>query len=348
MVMLGARLWIVICVVFSLFLAILYLHLSTEISQLRSYIFHKGVALGQSGIISFLNDASDLDANQIIIYNRVPKTGSTSFIGLGYSLCAINRFNVIHINTTKNAPTLSLTDQVRFVQNVSFWEEKKPAIYHGHIAFLDFKRFGIAANPIYINMVRKPIERLISYFYFLRYGDDLRPQLVRKRQGDKMTLDDCVKMQHSDCSLQHLWIQIPFFCGHFSECWVPGSEWALEQAKYNLAQRYFLVGITEEMEDFVALLEYSLPRFFKGALNLYLEGSKSHLRKTKKKISPSSETIEKLQSTRVWQMEEEFYNFARDHFHFIKLKTLQKDEQSGIFYDKGKYFSYEKIKPKQL
>ncbi|KAB7494272.1 Heparan sulfate 2-O-sulfotransferase 1 [Armadillidium nasatum] len=236
MVMLGARLWIVICVVFSLFLAILYLHLSTEISQLRSYIFHKGVALGQSGIISFLNDASDLDANQIIIYNRVPKTGSTSFIGLGYSLCAINRFNVIHINTTKNAPTLSLTDQVRFVQNVSFWEEKKPAIYHGHIAFLDFKRFGIAANPIYINMVRKPIERLISYFYFLRYGDDLRPQLVRKRQGDKM----------------------------------------------------------------------------------------------------------------VWQMEEEFYNFARDHFHFIKLKTLQKDEQSGIFYDKGKYFSYEKIKPKQL
>lgn len=53
---------------------------------------------------------------------------------------------------------------------------------------------------------------------------------------------------------------------------VPGSEWALEQAKHNLATKYFLVGVTEEMEDFVALMEYSLPRFFKGALKLYNEG----------------------------------------------------------------------------
>lgn len=40
----------------------------------------------------------------------------------------------------------------------------------------------------------------------------------------------------------------------------PGSQWALEQAKYNLVNNYFLVGVTEEMEDFIYLLELSLPR----------------------------------------------------------------------------------------
>lgn len=57
-----------------------------------------------------------------------------------------------------------------------------------------------------------------------------------------------------------MWMQIPFFCGHSAECWVPGSEIALAQAKRNLVNEYFLVGVTEEMDEFIALLELSLPR----------------------------------------------------------------------------------------
>ena len=49
----------------------------------------------------------------------------------------------------------------------------------------------------------------------------------------------------------------------------PGSRWALEQAKYNLINNYLLVGVTEELQDFIAMLEVTLPRFFKGALDLY-------------------------------------------------------------------------------
>lgn len=206
----------------------------------------------------------DFDENIVLIYNRVPKTASTSFVNLTYDLCKKNQFNVLHINVTGNNHVLSLPNQIKFARNVTGWNEKKPAVYHGHMAFLDFSKFGIAEKPLYINIIRKPLDRLVSYYYFLRYGDDYRPHLVRHRSGDTMTFDDCVKLKKPDCDPKNMWLQIPFFCGHHAECFEPGSEWALEQAKRNLVNEYFLVGMTEELNDFIEMLELSLPRIFQG------------------------------------------------------------------------------------
>lgn len=81
-----------------------------------------------------------LEDELVVIYNRVPKTGSTSFVGVAYDLCKKNGFHVLHINITANMHVLSLPNQYKFVQNISNWSAMKPALYHGHMAFLDFAK----------------------------------------------------------------------------------------------------------------------------------------------------------------------------------------------------------------
>ncbi|KAG5900720.1 hypothetical protein JTB14_038238 [Gonioctena quinquepunctata] len=274
----------------------------------------------------------------VVLYNRVPKTGSTSFIGVAYDLCKKNHFHVLHVNITANSHTLTLENQLKFVMNVTNWQNMKPALYHGHFAFLDFSKFG-APKPLFINLIRKPLDRFISYYYFVRYGDNFRPYLVRKKHGDTVTFDECVAQQLSDCDPSNMWLQIPFFCGHSANCWKPGNKWALNEAKKNLVNSYFLVGVTEELDDFVQVLEQSLPGIFKGATDHFQSSNKSHLRRTVVKDLPTEETMQKIKSSTVWQMENEFYEFALENFHYTK-KVLTKNRGQIVF--------YEKIRPKGL
>nr|XP_054770407.1 heparan sulfate 2-O-sulfotransferase 1-like [Lytechinus pictus] len=280
----------------------------------------------------------------LIIYNRVPKTGSTSLTSLPYTLCETLRYHVLHICTVEHTQVLSVQDQIGIVRNISSWSVKQPGFFHGHFAYLDFPRFGSQINPIYINMVRSPLDRFISYYYFLRHGDNFRPSLSRHRARSNETLDECVLRQGFDCAPERMWIQVPFFCGHNPECWKPGSRWALEQAKYNVVNKYFLVGVTEHMEEFVALLEASLPSFFKGALHLFKKGEKSHLRKTIQKIDPLPYTMDTLKNSEVWKIEDKFYRFVLETFRTNVARSLVIDKDQSVRVVKQQY-SFEKIRP---
>lgn len=97
------------------------------------------------------------------------------------------------------------------------------------------------------------------------------------------------------------------------------------------------------MQDFISVLEKTLPRFFKGATEYYLNSNKSHLRQTSSKITPSAETVAKIQESTVWKMENELYEFALENFEFVKRKILS-NEPNGVV----QTFFYEKIRPKNF
>lgn len=114
----------------------------------------------------------------------------------------------------------------------------------------------------------------------------------------------------------------------------------MEKAKANLVNNYLLVGVTEQMEEFIAVLESTLPRIFRGATEHYLRSNKSHLRQTVQKNIPSAATVAKIQSSKIWQMENELYEFAVQQFNFIKKRTLL---GAG---ERIQSYMFEKIRPK--
>ncbi|XP_046737007.1 heparin sulfate O-sulfotransferase isoform X1 [Diprion similis] len=277
----------------------------------------------------------------IVIYNRVPKTGSTSFVGIVYDLCKQNKYHSLHINVTNNMHTLTLPNQMQFVNNITQWDAMKPAFYHGHIAFLNFEKFGVKRIPLYINLLRKPLDRFVSYYYFLRYGDNFRPHLIRKKHGDTKTFDECVRDGQPDCDPNNMWLQVPFLCGHEPACWEVGNPWAVAEAKRNVEKHYLLVGVTEELPEFVQILQATVPRFFKGAYDHFMHNSKSHLRQTTQKIDPLPETVKKIQNSQVWQMENDLYMHVLAHFHAVKKRVINATPQEA-----NQHFMYEKIRPK--
>jgi len=281
-------------------------------------------------------DASSVKS-QVLIYSRIPKTGSTSFMNVAYEMLQHNNFRVVMLQIDHYKNQLTLGDQVILSQNMSAWRDI-PTLYNGHFAYFDPRRVGVDLTPVYISMVRAPLERLVSHYYFLRYGDDILVDKVRAKQGDKTTFDDCVEQQFSDCDPKKMWLQVPYFCGSVPACWEPGSEWALKMAKENLVNKYLLVGITEQLPEFVEVLEQLLPTFFTGAKEFLQISGKAHIKHTRHKEPLSETTITKMKKTKIWKIENEFFNFAQKHFNATRSVVLQQKEA------KKQYYKYDKVK----
>jgi heparan sulfate 2-O-sulfotransferase HS2ST1 len=64
------------------------------------------------------------------------------------------------------------------------------------------------------------------------------------------------------------------------------------------------------------------------------------LRKTKSKTDPLPDTVAIIEKSTIWQMENEFYQFALQQFHFVQKKMLVPGKNTI------QDFFYEKIKPK--
>ncbi|XP_066990675.1 uronyl 2-sulfotransferase-like isoform X2 [Macrobrachium rosenbergii] len=224
---------------------------------------------------------------RLLIYNRVPKCGSTTFNSILDRLCKMNFLRCEH----------STVYDKHWIDTASRRKLLHRAMY-GH------------------KMIRSKIfERHIYFFNVTRL---LKKQKFPPPWWFDMTLDDCIEVGRPEChpSSPQMNMQLTFFCGHHPECRKVGSRWALYRAKRHAEQYYSVVGILEEFTLSLSVLEGYLPRYFGNVHNIRLSSGEVKLNtnnspSSRKRVSPA--TLETLQS--LLKEDLEFYEFLRQRLH---------------------------------
>ncbi|XP_071485108.1 uronyl 2-sulfotransferase-like [Diadema antillarum] len=255
---------------------------------------------------------AEAQRGEAVVYNRVGKCGSRSVITVMRELALKNKFHFVS-SLVYNKTRISPVHEGMLVNVVGRLE--RPFIFQRHLHFVDFRRYQMQ-QPKYINIIRDPLSRMVSQYYFRRFGDG---KSERKYSGtDKyQTFDECVLRGKTECLGKKSFYIIPFFCGQDPRCKDP-TEWSLEKAVRNFNERYVAVGLLEELDNTFRVFEKVLPQLFAGAMDIYTKTVSGELRGnitrmfTKHKVKPSPRVAAIMQ--RNMRLEYKFYNMVRRRF----------------------------------
>ena len=166
---------------------------------------------------------------------------------------------------------------------------------------------GIKMKHTYINLLRKPIDRFISNYYYVR-SPTRWPEKLRKLKASghwNVTLEQCIDKQYEGCKWNTM---TRFFCGPEPFC-KKGNKKALSKAKYNMQHYYSAIGIVEHLNEFIQVLHKRLPKFIiKPPKTL----SKKFVTSGVKKKPITRNVMEKIM--RVNRADIELYNYAKTLF----------------------------------
>ncbi|KAK5642541.1 hypothetical protein RI129_008708 [Pyrocoelia pectoralis] len=276
---------------------------------------------------------------EVIFFNRVPKVGSQTFMELLRRLSIRNEFG-FHQDRVQRVETIRLApeDQLRLAALVSGYES--PSVYIKHVCFTNFSEFGLP-EPIYVNIVRDPVERVISWYYYIRapwYYVERKLAFPDIPLPDpkwlKKDFETCVLSNDRECKYlsgetregigDHR-RQSMFFCGHAEECTPFNTDGALQRAKMAVEKHYAVVGVLEDLNTTLTVLENYVPKFFQGASEIYWDEISKYNTINRNTFKPQVEEKVKEIVRKNFTKEIEFYEFCKQRLHkqLYAIKLLE-------------------------
>ncbi|KAI5718208.1 hypothetical protein M8J77_017969 [Diaphorina citri] len=267
--------------------------------------------------------------HEVLFFNRVPKVGSQTFMELMRHLSVRNGFG-FHRDHIQRVETIRLPRHEQKLLADMIASYSTPSVYIKHICFINFTEFHLP-EPIYVNLVRDPVERVISWYYYVRapwYYVERKQAFPDLPLPDpawlKKDFETCVLRGDRECTYlsgetregigDHR-RQSLFFCGHGESCLPFNTVGALEKAKMAVEKHYAVVGLLEDLNMTLTVMENYIPRFFAHASQIYNEDMMQY-RKINHNIfkPPVREEIKQLVRQN-FTREIEFYQFCRQRLH---------------------------------
>ncbi|XP_015435733.1 PREDICTED: heparan sulfate 2-O-sulfotransferase pipe [Dufourea novaeangliae] len=271
----------------------------------------------------------------VLFFNRVPKVGSQTFMELLRRLSmrndfSFNRDRVQRVETIRLAPI----EQLQLARMVNSYLE--PSVYIKHVCFTNFTEFNLP-QPIYINIVRDPVERVISWYYYVRapwyYVErkQIFPDLpLPDPNWLKKDFESCVLKADRECRYLEGEIHEGIGDHRRQTLLTPfNTAGALERAKLAVEKHYAVVGVLEDVNTTLTVLENYIPRFFQGATDVYYDEVNAFTRINRNFFKPpvSEEVKDMVRSN--FTREIEFYQFCKQRLH-KQLRALKLSKNTPV------------------
>ncbi|XP_043193670.1 heparan sulfate 2-O-sulfotransferase pipe-like [Amphibalanus amphitrite] len=262
-------------------------------------------------------------SSRIVFYNRVDKCGSSSLNALIKRLAKNNRKFIRSSSDVHFRRYLNDTDQLAIIKKLIKQSKKKPVVFDRHVYYVDFTEFN-QSEPIYINLIRDPVQRFISFFHYLRLEKRYRKATQRpKRQWFNKNLNECVMSGDPECAMTDTYHHegpkgnevfhpmTSYFCGHEAVCREFNNRAALQRALENLEKKYAVVGILETLDRSLQVFQAFVPMYFRNAVKLF---DKSPLKSNTNQHEPATAAVEEELASRLWA-DIELYRLAEQRLY---------------------------------
>lgn len=281
---------------------------------------HYDLTVKAESLVDMMDHAAQPQNPGFVFHNKMPKSGSTTIQRLLRTLSNKNHF--FYMDMYEHGTN----DQDFVVVDAIKENFQMPLLLLKHHFWFNFTLYGLT-QPTMVNIVRNPVDWFTSEYYFCRHGWVRRPdfkgpqcQHMEQTQLD-MTLDECVAKKHKEC-VEPQFEYMEWLCGAEELCLTKGSNYqkkmlAVELTKHRVLREYYIVGLLEEFETTLFLLERVLPLYYQGSREVFNSDAIQEVRNTTKTLGKQRlwDSTRRFLEQGPLKYEMDLYNFIKSLFH---------------------------------